>query len=326
MVAAAPITLALHTVGMDARRAVGEEVRDGLTSRPKRLPSRCFYDERGSRLFDAITELPEYYLTRTEADLLDRHAREIVQLIRPEALVELGAGTCTKTRLLIQAGRALGCLRQFVPFDISESVIREASQDLVLRFPGLHVYGLIGDFGAHLASIPRLGRQLVVFLGSTIGNFEPAGRRALLRRVRALIQPDDRFLLGVDLVKDVGELQAAYNDSQGVTAEFNLNLLTALNHELDADFDVDGFEHVAFFDATRSRIEMHLRSRRRQTVRLPALDMVVTFAEGELVRTEISTKFTRASVSDCLAEAGMRLERWFTDPAGRFALALAAPG
>lgn len=323
MALAAPITLALHDVGVDHRRVLVEEVRRGLTDRPKHLPSRYFYDERGCELFEAITELPEYYLTRAEEALLRRHADDIVRATEPVSLVEIGAGSCRKTSLVIDAARRLGHGQNFVPFDISEEAVRAAAGDLVSRFPGLQVYGMVGDFEQHLAAIPRLGRQLVLFLGSTIGNLEPAERIEFLSHVRALLEPDDAFLLGVDLVKDADVLHAAYNDAQGVTAAFNRNLLSFLNRELGADFDPEAFDHVAYYDEDRQRVELHLKSSRRQVVRVPGADLSVTFEAGECLHTEISTKFTEATARDSLRAAGMRLERWFTDPEGRFGMALA---
>lgn len=319
----APITLALHDVGVDHRRALVEDVRRGLTDRPKHLPSRYFYDQRGCELFDAITELPEYYLTRAEEALLRDHAKDIIRATQPVALVEIGAGSCRKTSLLIEAARRLGCAREFVPFDISEEAVRAAAGDLVGRFPGLHVYGMVGDFEKHLAAIPRLGRQLVLFLGSTIGNLEPDERVAFLSQVRALLEPDDAFLLGVDLVKDPDVLHAAYNDAQGITAAFNRNLLSFLNRELGADFEPGAFEHVAYYDQDRQRLELHLKSSRHQLVHVPGAGLDVTFEAGECLHTEISIKFTEASASNSLRAAGLRLERWYTDPEQRFGMALA---
>lgn len=323
---APPITLAIHTVGLERRQTMAEDVRRGLLATPRELPCRYFYDDRGSRLFDEITRLPEYYLTRAETEILERRAGEIVSLAGAESLVELGAGTCAKSRFLIDAGRRQGSLRHFVPFDISEVTVQQAAHELVEAYPGLTVYGLVGDFGAHLASIPRLGRQLVLFLGSTIGNFDPSERVVFLREVRALMEPDDLFLLGVDLDKDPRTLVAAYDDAAGVTAEFNLNLLRVLNRELGADFDLDAFAHEARYDAGERRMEMYLRSLRRQTVTLPGAGVRVELDPDERMRTEISSKFTRATTEACLASAGMRLWAWFTDEAERFALALAGPG
>jgi L-histidine Nalpha-methyltransferase len=322
---APPITLAIHTVGLERRQTMGDDVRRGLLATPRELPCRYFYDDRGSRLFDEITRLPEYYLTRAETEILQRHAGDIVALAGAESLVELGAGTCAKSRFLIDAGRRHGSLRHFVPFDISEVTVQQSAHELVEAYPGLTVYGLVGDFGAHLGSIPRLGRQLVLFLGSTIGNFDPSERVAFLREVRALMEPDDLFLLGVDLDKDPRTLLAAYDDAAGVTAEFNLNLLRVLNRELGADFDLDGFAHEARYDGGEQRIEMHLRSLRRQTVTVPGAGAVVEFEPDERMSTEISSKFTRSTTEANLGAAGMRLHAWFTDEAERFALALAAP-
>ncbi len=320
----APLTVAVHTVGRNARDELIADVREGLARRPRRLPPRWFYDEEGSRLFDLITGLPEYYQTRTESAILRDRAAEIAALTRPEALVELGAGSCSKTRLLLDACRRLGTLRSFTPFDVSDTVVQRTSRELVDEYPGLTVYGMVGDFSAHLAHIPRLGRRLVVFLGSTIGNLEVDERRTFLDEVRALLEPGDTFLCGFDLVKDPAELVAAYDDSAGVTAAFNRNVLRVINRELDADFDPEAFAHVALYDPVLQRIEMHLRVDRARRVTIPGADMHLGLAAGETLRTEISAKFTRALVERCLRESSMRLADWFTDPAERFALALAS--
>jgi L-histidine N-alpha-methyltransferase len=322
---AATLTLTIHTLGQDSRQAMSEEVRRGLTANPKWLPSRYFYDERGSELFEEITALPEYYPTRTEAAILEASAERIAEATAPEVIVELGAGACAKTRLLLDAAYRTGRLRAFVPFDIDESILRRASAELAAEFPGLAVHAIVGDFASHLEAIPRLGRQLVVFLGSTIGNFEVEERRAFLRSIRARLSEGDSFLLGVDLVKDERELVAAYDDAQGVTAAFNRNLLRVLNRELGADFDVDSFHHVARWNGPQSRIEMHLRAAGEQRVRVPGAGVEVRFADGETVRTEISVKFTRATVDRSFEEAGLALLAWLTDPDQRFALALGTP-
>ena len=324
-VSLAPLTLAVHTVGRSARDELIADVRAGLGSNPRTMAPRWFYDERGSALFDRITELPEYYQTRTEAEILRGAAAEIAALIGAENLVELGAGTCTKTRILLDAMRAEGSLSAFTPFDVSEETLRQAALGLLEEYPGLCVYAMVGDFAGHLGYIPRLGRRLVAFLGSTIGNFDADQRRRFLADVRGLLAPGDAFLCGLDLVKDPATLVAAYDDAAGVTADFDRNLLRVLNRELDADFDVDCFDHVACYDSELNRIEMHLRSRTAQTVRIPAAGMEVRFAPGETVRTEISCKFTRPMVDDLLAAASMHAVRWFTDPAQRFALVLAVP-
>ena len=322
----APLTLAVHTVGRSLRDELAADVRRGLGMRPMTLPPRWFYDERGSELFEQITELPEYYQTRTEASILRAHVADIVAMARPEEIVELGAGSCTKTRLLLDATRRAGSLRSFTPFDVSDAALWHTAQSLVGEFPGLVVYGMVGDFAAHLSLIPRLGgRRLVVFLGSTIGNFEVGERRRFLDEVRGLLQPGDAFLLGVDLVKARDTLIAAYDDAAGVTAEFNRNVLRVVNRELEADFDLDAFEHLAVWNAPLARIEMHLRARTAQTVHIPGADMRVELDAGETVRTEISAKFTRDSAAAFLAEAGMRPAEWFTDPEERFAVVVATP-
>lgn len=323
----APITLALHNIGVDSRRVMADEVRAGLLRTPKHLPSRYFYDARGSELFDAITELPEYYVTRAETEILQRRGAEIIERARPESIVELGAGSCTKTPILLETALGLGTLRSFVPFDISEAAVREAAETLVLRWPGLNLYGIVGDFESHLEAIPRLGRQLVMFLGSTMGNFGEDERRRFLAGVRALLQagPEpDLFLLGVDLVKDEASLNAAYNDAQGVTAAFNRNVLHVLNRELGANFDPDAFDHVAFYDPAAQRVEMHLQSRERQTVDIPGADVRIALAPHECIHTETSNKFTEQTTAALLEQAQLRLVDWFTDDQQRFGLALAA--
>jgi L-histidine N-alpha-methyltransferase len=323
----AALTLTIHTLGVDAHRAMADEVRSGLTRSPKELPSRYFYDDRGSALFEQITELPEYYLTRAETEILEQHSDELADITRPQVIVELGAGACTKTRLLIGSAHRAGSLGCFVPFDIGEGVLRHSVSQISSEFPDLAVHGIVGDFASHLDAIPRLGRQLVLFLGSTIGNFEVAERRRFLASVRSLLSEDDYFLLGVDLVKDERELVAAYADARGVTAEFNRNLLNVLNRELQADFDVGSFEHLALWNEAANRIEMHLRADGEQRVRVPGAGLhgplEISFEDGETVRTEISVKLTRAIVERAFAEAGLDLRAWFTDSGQRFALALA---
>jgi L-histidine N-alpha-methyltransferase len=321
----APLTLAVHTVGRSARSDLIADVREGLSTTPKTLPPRWFYDEHGSQLFDRITELPEYYQTRTETAILHDCARTVASHVQPESLVELGAGSCAKTRILLDAAHAEGGLTTFVPFDVSDAALAHAAHDLLDDYPWLRVYGLVGDFATHLSYIPRLGRRLVAFLGSTIGNLDGAERRRFLADVRGLLAPGDAFLIGLDLVKDRDELVRAYDDGAGVTAEFNRNVLRVINRELDADFDLDAFGHVAVWNQAESRIEMHLRADRDMTVAIPQAEMVVGFAAGETIRTEISCKFTRQSGEAMLAEAAMRVVQWHTDPQQRFALALALP-
>jgi L-histidine Nalpha-methyltransferase len=308
-------------------RSLARDVREGLT-RPglKQLPPKHFYDARGSELFDAICELPEYYPTRAETSILVERADEIIAATGAGELVELGSGAATKARVLLAAMDRAGNLRRYVPLDVSAQVVRAAGEALVEEFEGLSVHGVIGDFERHLERVPApidgCGR-LVALLGGTIGNFLPAPRRALLGGIAGLLRDGDRLLLGTDLVKDPAVLEAAYDDSAGVTAEFNRNVLRVINRELDADFDVEAFEHIAFFDREHEWIEMRLRATRAMTVTVRALDLSVQFAAGEDLRTEISAKFTRERVAADLRAAGLRLERWLVDAEGRFALSLA---
>jgi len=308
---------------LDTLRA---DVRAGLTANPKTLPPKYFYDASGSKLFDEITRLPEYYLTRAETLILEQQASAIAGLSRCESLVELGSGTSAKTRLLLRALRDGGTLREFVPFDVDPAVLAEASDALGEEYPGLRIAPFVGDFERDLGAIPAGGRRTIAFIGSTIGNLEPAARSAFLAQVGAALRPGDTFLLGIDLVKDTGRLLEAYNDAAGVTAEFNRNVLLVVNRELDADFRVEEFEHVALWDAEHEWIEMRLRAAREQTVTIGDLGLAVRFAAGEELRTEISAKFRRAGIEAELAAAGLRTRAFWTDPAGDFGLLLAEPG
>jgi L-histidine N-alpha-methyltransferase len=319
------VQLTYH-LGPDAfADALREDVLTGLTATPKWLPPRWFYDERGSELFDRITRLPEYYPTRTERALLTARAGEIAAAAGADVLVELGSGTSEKTRLLLTAMREAGTLRRFVPFDVDPSVLRLAGDALAEEYPGLEVDGVVGDFTRHLGELPTDGRRMVAFLGSTIGNLAPAERAAFLADLAATLRPGDSFLLGTDLVKDEGRLVRAYDDAEGVTADFNRNVLLVLNRELKADFDPEAFTHVAVWDTEHEWIEMRLRSVREQQVNVAALDLGVPFAAGEEMRTEISAKFRRAGVERELAAAGLAMTRWWTDPTGDFGLSLAQP-
>ena len=295
----------------------------GLTSSPKELLPKWFYDERGSALFEAITRLPEYYLTRRESEILHARAGEIAALTGADTVIELGSGRSAKTRLLLDAFSERGLLRRFAPFDVSETVLRASAAALVGRYPGIEVHAVVGDIERHLAHLPRGERRLVAFLGSTIGNFPPKRRRACLREIAAGLGPNDAFLLGTDLVKDVERLEAAYDDTAGVTAAFNRNILWVLNRELEAEFAPERFDHVARWNAAEAWIEMLLRAQTEQRVRVGALGLTIEFAEGEEMRTEISAKFARDRVEAELAEAGLALTRWWTDAAGDFALSLA---
>lgn len=317
------ITVDVLLTPADLAAALRADVRQGLTAPTKTLPPKWFYDDRGCELFDAITRLPEYYPTETEWGILRAEAAAIAATSGADTIVELGSGTSDKTRTLLDAFRDAGTLARFVGFDVNELTVRAAGAALAAEYPGLAVHGVVGDFEHHLGNLPQEGRRMVAFLGSTIGNLDPSGRKTFLADLAANLQPGDSLLLGTDLVKDVGRLEAAYDDAQGVTAEFNLNVLRVVNRELDADFDLDGFRHKAVFDHHEEWIEMRLVSQRDQQVRIGALDLTVTFAAGEEMRTEISSKFRRAKVEGELAGAGLQLVRWMTDPADDFALSLA---
>jgi L-histidine Nalpha-methyltransferase len=313
-------------LGEDDERSLARDARVGLTRPFKELPPKHFYDERGAELFDRICELPEYYPTRTERSILDQAAHELAQFTGAVELVELGSGTAAKTRVLLDAMQEAGTLQRYVPVDVTETMVRDCARELTSEYPGLRVHGVVGDFERHLNRVPAgEGPRLVVFLGGTIGNFPPADRRAFLRQIAALLRPGDHLLMGTDLVKDPSVLEAAYDDEQGVTAEFNRNLLHVLNRELDADFDPEDFEHVARFDRQNEWIEMRLRSKRAHTVTVKALELPVHFQAGEEMRTEISAKFTRERVGEDLADAGLELVQWLTDPEEQFALTLSAP-
>ena len=306
----------------DLNATLRADVRRGLTATPKVLPPKYFYDARGSELFEKITRLPEYYPTGTERRLLSSRAADIARLSSARTLVELGSGSSEKTRLLLRA--LAGTLHSYVPVDVSESALAGAVSALTSEFPSLAVHGVVADF-EDLSRLPGEHPRLTAFLGGTIGNLEPAERVRFLSGVAGGMRPGDALLLGTDLVKDPARLVAAYDDSAGVTAAFNLNVLSVMNRELGADFDPSGFAHVALWDPHREWIEMRLRSLRAQRVRVPELDLVVSFDEGEEMRTEISAKFRRGGVAGELSSAGLSLAQWWTDPAGDFALSLAVP-
>ena len=307
----------------DGPGTIAADVRRGLSSPRKRLPPKYFYDDRGSRLFDRICDLPEYYLTRTEQALLEGVADEIVALSRPRDLVEFGSGASRKTRLLLDAlERATNRVR-YLPIDVSESMLRRSAQALLADFPSLRIHAVAGDYERHLDRLPNGRRRLVAFLGSTIGNFSRSQAQAFLTRVASHLNTGDHFLLGVDLVKDTAVLHAAYNDADGVTAEFNRNLLHVINRTLDSDFDPLAFDHLAFFNAEESQIEMHLSAQHAHEVQVRALALTVPFEAGETIHTEISRKFTRAETEAMLDRAGFTPVRWY-EPANRyFALSLA---
>jgi L-histidine N-alpha-methyltransferase len=297
---------------------IAADVRHGMELPLKELPPKYFYDARGSELFEQITTLPEYYPTRCERALINRHAPDIAESTDADELVELGSGTASKTRALLYAMAGRGRLRSYVPFDCSESVVRECVELLEELFPGIWLHGVVGDFESHLDKIPPGRDRLIAFLGGTIGNLYPLERSMFLERVA---RPGDWLLLGTDLVKDVRLLEAAYNDEMGVTAEFNRNVLHAINRELEADFEPDAFEHVAFFDPENAWVEMRLRARSDQTVSIPGAEIEVDITEGEEIRTEISAKFTPERIAEELDAAGFELQRFYTD--GLFGLTLA---
>ncbi len=320
-----PPTVDVHLTPGELRAAMETDVRVGLTAEHKHLPPVYFYDDRGSRLFDEITRLPEYYPTRAERSILEAHAKDMAQLSKADTLVELGAGTCDKSRILLEAMRATGSLERFVPLDVSETTLWESAQALAEEFPGLAITAVVADFHRHLDYLPRGGTRLFAFLGGTIGNLDPAERRKFLMELDCAMDPSDRFLLGTDLVKDRGRLVAAYDDSAGVTAEFNRNVLHVLNRELGANFDPERFEHVALWNEADRRIEMRLRATVAQQVRVADLDLDVTFEAGEELLTEISCKFTPAGLEEELVASGFVVEATWESQGGEFLMTLASP-
>lgn len=307
----------------DLLQEMADDVRRGLTGERKELPPKYFYDARGSRLFERITRLPEYYLTRTERGILLRLAPELVRELRPRALVEFGAGSAEKTRILLDAMAREGLLEGYAPIDVSAEALEETARRLAAAYPELRIVGVIGDFQRRLALPFRGEGRLVAFLGSTIGNFTGREATSFLRRVAEGLLPGDGFLVGFDLVKDPARLEAAYDDAAGVTARFNRNALRVLNRELGADFDLSAFRHRAVYEEEEARIEMYLVSAREQEVRFQEIDLVVRFREGEAIRTELSHKYTRESAEGLLEAGRLQLARWETDPEGSFAVALA---
>jgi L-histidine N-alpha-methyltransferase len=315
----------IHLGPDDIEAALRADVAAGLGRRPLQLPPKWFYDDLGSKLFDAITDLPEYYPTRSEREILVARAPRIAATADVTTLVELGSGTSAKTRILLDALGAGDRLRWFVPMDVSEWVLRQAGDALIGAYPGLSVHAVAGDFERHLPKLPSPGgRRLVAFLGGTIGNLDPTGRAALLDDLATALAPGDLLLLGTDLVKDPGRLVAAYDDPTGVTAAFNRNVLNVVNRHLDANFDLTRWGHLARWDEREEWIEMHLVSDGRQRVQIGALGIEIAVEAGESVRTEISAKFRRPGVEAELADSGFTLQEWWTDEAGDFALSLSA--
>lgn len=321
---AAPVRVSRLTEPRDQRLQMMEEVRIGLTAYRKHLPSKYFYDARGSELFEEITRLPEYYLTSAETRILELRADRLMTAVRPEELVELGSGSSTKTIMLIEAMHRAGGSR-YVPIDISEDALRAAAKDLCSTFEWLEVDALIGDYLADLPKVRRRGRRMIAFLGSTIGNYTPTLRRSLLRSIAASIEEGDRFLLGVDLIKDEATMIRAYDDPSGVSAEFNRNMLHVVNRELDGDIPISAFEHLSRFDEATGCMVQSLRATRALVADIRAIDLAVTFEKDEEIHTEVSCKFSREIVGTEFESAGMRLDSWMADSRGYYALALGAP-
>jgi L-histidine N-alpha-methyltransferase len=312
-----------HLAADSAYQALRRDVLDGLAGSLKSLPPKWFYDSVGSDLFDQITRLPEYYPTRAEAEILRARSAEIALVAGADTLVELGSGTSEKTRLLLAALNDGGTLRRFVPFDVDANVLSAAGTAIQREYPDIEIAAVCGDFEEHLSEIPDGGRRLFVFLGSTIGNLTAEPRAEFLTTLAGVMRRGDSLLLGTDLVKDTGRLVAAYDDAAGVTARFNRNVLAVINRELDADFDIDAYWHVARWNGEQERMEMFLRAKRAQRVNIAALDLTVEFAAGEEILTEVSCKFRPDAVAAELARAGLRRTRWWTDDAGDFGLSLA---
>ena len=324
---ALPWRLDCHVAAGDDA-AAADELRRGLTAQRPTIPARWFYDDEGCDLFVRITGLDAYYQTRTEQALLDEHMDALVRAQGTTELVEIGSGAARKTRAILDAMEGAGTLRRFIPFDISPGAITASAADIAAAYPGTRVHGVAGDFSRHLPRIPRRpadGRRMVAFLGGTIGNLEPARRRSMMRRLARLLRPGDCLLMGTDLAHDPEVLVRAYDDAEGVTAEFNRNIIRHINHAYAGDADPEHFAHVARWNARASRIEMHLRARRDIAWNIAGLGIVVPIDAGSTIRTEISCKFTRESVTAMYADAGLALSAWHEDPLGRYALSVATP-
>lgn len=317
----APVTVSLLTTPRDRRAQMMEEVRIGLTTFHKHLPSKYFYDGHGSELFEEITRLPEYYLTTAELEIIEAQADHLMHLVRPDELVELGSGSSTKTTLLLEAMRRYGGSR-YVPIDISGDALRSAAKELCAAYQWLEIDALIGDYLMDFAKVRRRGRRLIAFLGSTVGNYTPTLRRSLFSSIASSMAGGDHFLLGIDLVKDEPTMIQAYDDSAGVSAEFNRNILNVVNRELDGDIPVSAFQHVTRFHRESSCMVQSLRATRDIVANVRAIDLAVSFDEGEEIHTEVSCKFTRAQIETEFESAGMRIESWMADHNGYYALVL----
>ena len=319
------LTVDVFLTAAQLRNALEDDVRRGLAATQKSIPPLWFYDETGSRLFEEITQLPEYYPTRAERRLLTEHARDIARLAQADTLVELGAGACDKTRLLLDAMRSSGPQARYIPFDVSDEFLREAAKGLLEEYPGLSVHAVVGDFRQHLGQIPVEGRRLIAFLGGTIGNLVPADRQRFLFDLNCTMGGGDHLLLGVDLVKDPAIVVAAYDDSAGVTAAFNRNVLNVINTELGANFVPEAFDHVALWNEADQWIEMRLRSTRDQAIRVSELDLDVNFARGEDLLTEISAKFIPTQLENELLASDFVVDTMWGADEGEFLLVLAHP-
>ena len=304
--------------------SLNEDVRRGLLERPRTLQPKYFYDARGSDLFARICDTPEYYPTRTEEALLNRYSQEIIDITRPRQIIELGSGDARKTRNLFQACESLNCASIYVPLDVCQEMLLQSSSEIIEDFPWLQIQPLLGDFHAGLGNLPRpQGCSLYVFLGGSIGNFTPREAQDFLRDLFLTLNHGDYFLLGADRKKDSSVLHAAYNDAAGITAEFNLNILNVLNNELDADFDIEKFEHAAYFNDDLNRIEMHLISKTRQVVEIDELDETLELDEGETILTEISCKYTQQQLENMLLNTGFSIEQHYQPENQYFSLLLA---
>ena len=310
-----------HSIGLETERI---KVRQNLLRTQPRIDSKYFYDDVGSELFEEITQLPEYYQTRTEEALLRNIADEVVRLTGVSELVELGSGAGRKIRLLLDAMRRQGQLERCVLLDINETFLRASAEELSDQYPEMEICGVVGDFLHDLESVGSGDNRLFIFLAGTIGNLYPRQLDTFLENIRANLGPEDHFLVGLDLVKDQSRLEAAYNDALGVTAEFNLNALRVLNRRFGTEFEVEAFEHAAFYDPENDWIEMRLRARRPTSVSLGDT-RELRFETGDEIRTEISRKFTRESFVGALSGSGLELSGWFTDPEGLFGSALVRP-
>ncbi len=318
------VAIDVHLGPGELDRALRRDVETGLTSEPKELPPKWFYDEQGSALFDKITRLDEYYQTEAERSILANRASELIATVQADTIVELGSGTSDKTRTVLDEATSTGSLKRFIPFDVSEEFLRHAAHMLAARYPRLEVHGVVGDFDRHLTEIPTGGRRLIMLLGGTIGNYPPAERRRFLSEIVSGMRPGDHFLVGVDVVKDPARIELAYNDPAGVTEAFNKNVLGVINRNLRANFDLDAFSHIAYFDPEHEWIEILLQSDQDQRVTVAELDLEVEFYTGERMRTEISAKFRQDRFENELIDVGLKPVAWWADANGDFAVSLAA--